>query len=222
MKRIITLSLLAFIILINILSTGCAKLSELNPGENKQKEETVPEKDTKQDSNEIVPALKPGDFFPLSAGLSWEYQGEGNEYASFNRKVLFVKDNLAQIREDNGGTVSASVFETTNEAVTRVFFLGEAYGEENYLDSKPNENIVILKEPLKVGTKWEDPNGVREIVDVNSSVSTPAGDFEKCIKVKISNENSILYEYFKQGIGMVNREFISGETRVTSSLKKFK
>lgn len=205
MKGIISLSLLAFIILINILSAGCAKLSELNPGEIKQNEET-----------------NPGDFFPLSAGLSWEYQGEGNEYASFNRKVVFTKDNLAQIREDNGGTVSAAVFKTTDDAITRIFFMGEAYGEENFLDSPPKENIVILKQPLQVGTKWEETNGVREIVDVNASVSTPAGNFEKCIKVKISNENSILYEYFKQGIGMVKREFISGETRITSSLVKFK
>jgi len=171
-------------------------------------------------AKEVVPAVKLGDFFPVVAGSTWEYQGAGNEYASFSRKILFASGNLAQIREDNGGTVSASVFKISSEAVTRIFFLGEAYGQTNYLKSPSNENIVILKTPLQVGTKWTEPNGTREIVDLKATVMTPAGSFTQCLKVKISNENSTVYEYFKNGVGMVKREFISGDTKVSSSLKK--
>jgi hypothetical protein len=46
--------------------------------------------------------LKPGDFFPLELGLSWEYKGE-----------------------ENGGTVIASVFKTTPEAVILIYLIGE-------------------------------------------------------------------------------------------------
>jgi len=152
----------------------------------------------------------------------WQYQGEGNEYASFSREVLFAQDDRAQIREDNGGTVSAAVFEITDDAVIRIFFQGETYGETNFLGQRPNENTVILKSPLEVGTKWEDPNGTREIVDVNAAVDTPAGKFEKCIKVKISVQDSTLYEYVKEGVGMVERKFISVDSRVTSVLEKYK
>ena len=241
MKRIhLHILLLSFLVLFNILINGCTTPQEQEPedikqsknsnqpdtklklGESERNEQTNQTKDTKLDTDKKIKALKPGDFFPLYADLSWEYHGEGNEYASFSRKVLFNKDNLAQIREDNGGTVSASVFKTTNDAVTRVFFVGEAYDQSSYLNSEPNENIIILKEPLKAGTKWNEATGVREIVDVNATVDTPAGSFERCIKVKISDKNSIVNEYFKQGIGMVKREFISGEFLITSSLKEFK
>lgn len=80
--------------------------------------------------------------------------------------------------------------------------------------------MIILKAPLVVGTKWNDQNGTREIVDM-TTVNTPAGNFDNCINVKISEKNSTTYEYFKDGVGMVKREFISDGTKITSSLKKF-
>ena len=225
MKKVIRLSLLVFLVSSIFLLVGCNKSAQPPLPESKQSETTTPEKTPvktpePEPAKEVVPAVKLGDFFPVVAGSTWEYQGEGNEYASFSRNILFTSGNLAQIREDNGGTVSAAVFKISPDAVTRIFFLGEAYGQTNYLHSPSNENIVILKTPLQVGTKWTEPNGNREIVDLNATVTTPAGSFTQCLKVKISNENSTLYEYFKNGVGMVKREFISGDTKISSSLKK--
>jgi len=224
-KKVIRLSLLVFLVSSIFLLVGCNKSAQPPLPESKQSETTTPEKTPvktpePEPAKEVVPAVKLGNFFPVVAGSTWEYQGEGNEYASFSRKILFTSGNLAQIREDNGGTVSAAVFKISPDAVTRIFFLGEAYGQTNYLHSPSNENIVILKTPLQVGTKWTEPNGNREIVDLNATVTTPAGSFTQCLKVKISNENSTLYEYFKNGVGMVKREFISGDTKISSSLKK--
>lgn len=221
MRNFIRLSLVLFLISI-LLVAGCNKVEE--PPIKDPVGTTTPEKppEVTPDPKPVpdVPAVKPGDYFPVVAGSTWEYEGEGMEFASFSREVLFTSENLAQFREDNGGTVSAAVFKITPEAVTRIFFLGEAYGEANYLNTSSNESIIILKAPLQVGTKWTEPNGTREIVDLNATVSTPLGAYTQCIKVKISNEHSTLYEYFKKDVGMVKREFISGDTKVSSSLKK--
>ena len=65
------------------------------------------------------------EYFPLTEGSTWQYLGEGNEFASFTREVLFAREDQAQIIENNGGTISASVFKTTDEEITRVFFQGE-------------------------------------------------------------------------------------------------
>ncbi|QGP92633.1 hypothetical protein MGLY_20200 [Neomoorella glycerini] len=171
---------------------------------------------------QALPAVvKPGDFFPLYPGSRWQYLGEGNEYATFKREVLYARGDRAQIREDNGGTVSAAVFKITEDAVTRVFFQGEAYEGTNFLDHEPGENVVILKAPLAAGTRWETPNGPREIVDVNATVDTPAGKFENCLKVKLEGIGSTIFEYYNEGVGMVKREFISGSTRVTSTLESY-
>jgi len=224
-KSIIRLSIFTFLLSSIFLIVGCTKTAPTPPPVSKPSETVIPEKTPVKTpepvpAKEVVQAVKPGDFFPMVVGSTWEYQGEGNEYASFTRKVLFASGNLAQIREDNGGTVSAAVFKISPEAVIRIFFLGEAYGQTNYLNSNSNENITILKAPLQVGTKWTEPNGTREIVDLNATVTTPAGSFTQCLKVKIANENSTVYEYFKKGVGMVKREFISGDTKISSSLKK--
>lgn len=231
MNRILIFRLLILTLFISssVLLVGCTKSAQPQIPEVKQGEKAADRNEAKPAEKtpekvppkEVVLAVTPGDFFPIVAGSSWEYQGVGNEYASFNRKLLFTSENLAQIREDNGGTVSASVFKITSDAVTRIYFLGEAYEQTNFLNSNPNENIIILKAPLQIGTKWTEPNGTREIIDLNATVDTPAGNFSECLKVKIVNENSTLYEYFKKGVGMVKREFISGDTKVTSSLKKY-
>lgn len=164
---------------------------------------------------------KPADFFPMTKGSYWEYEGEGNEFASFNRQILFVDGDRAQIREDNGGTVMATVIEATDTAVIRVFSRGEAYGDENYLENQPNESTILLQKPLKVGTRWEIEEGTKEITDTEATVDTPAGEFNDCIAVTGKIGESTIVEYYKAGIGLVKREFNSEGYRVTSSLKKY-
>ncbi len=168
-------------------------------------------------------AVEPGQFLPLSQGNYWYYQGRGMEYAAFNRKVLYTKDNLAQLSEDNGGTVTTTIYETTPGALKRVYFEGESYNPPNMLEEgfTPNENVIILKSPISKGTKWDNKDHSREIVDVNASVDAPAGTFQPCLKIKITSDNSTVYEYYKKGLGLVKREFITDETSITSSLEKY-
>lgn len=164
---------------------------------------------------------KPADFFPMTKGSFWEYEGEGNEFASFTREVLFTDSGRAQLRENNGGTVTASVIEATETAVIRVFSRAEAYGEENYMEKQATENTILLKAPVEVGTEWEVQDGIKEITDVNATVTTPAGKFEKCVAVTANYGESTIVEYYKAGIGLVKREFTSGDIKVTSSLKRY-
>ena len=161
------------------------------------------------------------EFFPITVGSTWKYLGEGNEYASFERKVLFQEGDRAHFSEDNGGTVSAAVFKITDKEIVRTFFQGEEYSQGNLLAQKDNDDTVILMSPLKVGTKWKTSKDSREIIETNAVVDTPAGKFKDCIKVSIKSENSIMYEYFNAGVGMVKREFVSEGLTVTSTLEKY-
>ncbi|HWR60275.1 MAG TPA: hypothetical protein VN580_01605, partial [Clostridia bacterium] len=166
-------------------------------------------------------ALSLKDFFPVSVGSTWKYLGEGNEYATFERKALFREGDKAQFSEDNGGTVSASVFKVADKEIVRTFFRGEEYNQENLMNEKANDNTIILKEPLKAGTKWKNQKDDREIAATDAVVETPAGKFTGCIKVSIRTENSTMYEYYKAGVGMVKREFVSEGMTVTSILEKY-
>lgn len=161
-------------------------------------------------------------YFPLEVGSIWEYEGEGMEYATFTREVLYVSDNKAQIKEDNSGTVTARVFEITDDTITSVFSQSESYDDENFLDFESNENIIVLKSPIEVGTKWDTDIGAKEIIAIDESLDTPAGEFENLIKVQITSEDNISYEYYKEGIGLVRREFTGDGFEVTSTLKSYK
>lgn len=216
MKSYVRIVTACVIVAFSILFAGCPALN--NPSAKPKIDQPGPQQPGgKKTANRL------NSLFPLTKGSTWKYQGEGNEYASFSREVLFTKGNLAQVREDNGGTVSAAIYETTDLAVTRIFFQGEAYDRDNLLNQQPNETKIILKEPLVVGTTWGEPGGQRQIVDVNATVDTPAGEFANCIKVEIAGEHSTLFEYFKEGVGMVKREFIDKESgnRITSSLEAY-
>ncbi|MDH7577925.1 MAG: hypothetical protein QHH75_08905 [Bacillota bacterium] len=202
-----------FVILLSVLIAGCTLV---------QQEKTAPERHSNGTTGaRQAPAPKPGDYFPLTTGSTWEYAGTGNEYASFTREVLFAEGNRAQIRESNGGTVSAVVFETTDDAVVRIINREESYEPVNMLDNEQEERAVILKAPLKEGTTWSLPHRESEIIDVDAVVATPAGIFTDCIKVKTTGKYDVIFEYFKNGVGLVKREFVSGDTRVTSALEKY-
>lgn len=213
---------LCFIIFTLIFMTACTK-SNTTPkqGEQdnipKQQEQHQKQDEQKSDSEEI----SIGDYFPITEGNTWEYRGEGNEYASFTREVEFNEGNKAQIKENSGGTISRSVYKISDSEIIRTFFQGESYEDKNFLEEESNENLIILKKPLEKGAKWDTTQGTREIIDLNATVETPSGTFENCIEIKVSYEHSTLYEYFAKGIGLVKREFESEGMMVISELEEY-
>lgn len=206
---------LLFCLLLVLLSAGCFQ-SAKSPS---TPAEPAKEPSTGKSTAPSAPDLAA--YFPMTVGSTWQYQGEGNEYASFKREVIFAASNKGQLKEDNGGTVSAQVFQVDANSITRVFFQGEEYNSKNFLQSPANDSTVILKTPLQVGTQWQDGSSTRKIVDTAAQVKTPAGVFENCIKVEIAGSDGTVNEYYKKGVGMVKREFISGDAAITSTLASY-
>ena len=125
--------------------TGWLNLKKETPTPQPEDQPELQIEEQKTQEEQKVEDISLKEFFPLTEGSKWLYLGEGNEFASFIREVLYVREDRAQIMENNGGTISASVFETTDEEIVRIFFQGEEYNEPNFLDEEPNDNLVILK-----------------------------------------------------------------------------
>jgi len=205
-------------LLIFLLAAGCGEQAS-PPGENK----TPQPGDTPSQPAPVV--LQAQAYFPIQAGSSWDYQGEGNEFASFTREVIYSRDNRGQFKENNGGTVSSAVFEVNPDTVTRIYFEGEAYEPDNLLDDPAftgNDNTVIIKAPLTPGTTWNSGNYEKKIVSIEASVDTPAGKFDKCLQIETRTPDSVVTEYYKENVGLVKREFRSGDALVTSTLSQYK
>lgn len=165
---------------------------------------------------------KPADFFPATVGSTWEYQGDGMEFASFEREIIFAEKNRFQMREDTGGTVMATILEITDDAVIRTFSREEAYGDDNYLDMQSTDNTILLQAPIEKGTKWDIQEGTKEIIDLAGVAETPAGKFTDCLVITTTIDDSILTEYYQAGVGLVKREFQSEGMTVTSNLENYK
>ena len=166
-------------------------------------------------------------YFPVESQLTWDYEGEGNEYAGFTRRVMHTQGNKAQVSEDNGGTVLGMVFEVTSSQVVKTYTKEEFYSDKNLLEEKPNLEEVILKAPLKVGATWKNERDQREVVSTSERVEVPGGTFHNVVKIKITSlehppEEGRQFEYYAENTGLILREFTVGEDKITSQLKSLK
>lgn len=160
-------------------------------------------------------------YFPITLGSEWDYQGQGNEYASFHRKIMFREGSRAQFRDDNGATLHDNVVEFSTEGVARIYNQVSTGETKSFLAIQPTEHTFLLVTPLKVGTKWQVSEGYREIMDVNATVDTPAGTFKKCIHVQITSQDSVVNEYYCPGTGLVKQDFQAGDQVITSLLSRY-
>lgn len=164
------------------------------------------------------------DYYPLAVGNQWEYEGVGNEYASYTQKVLYSKGYKYQVMIDNGGTVSANIYVLNDESLVLIYSEAEVYDEKIVLDEVGNMEDIIIKAPLEVGTKWESQGNLCEITDTDATVTVPAGTFENCIVIKVTYKESGAFSnfYYSKGVGLVKSEYIDNDFEVLSLLKSYK
>lgn len=209
MKNKKKLALFLIFLLTVALTISCVPSTKI-PGKNIP---PTPETPKKEDISQ---------YYPLKEGYEWEYEGVGNEYASYTQKVTYSKDKRFQVMKDNGGTRSANVYEIKDDSIVNTYMEGEVYDDRNVLDKESNLNVVIIKHPLELGNKWISEENSYEIVDINASVTVPAGTFENCIAVKevYKDHTAEMFYYYKKDIGLVKAEFKTNDGVTISSLLK--
>lgn len=179
---------------------------------------TNDKKNTSENSKEQ--ALKVADYYPIKENVRYVYEGNGNEYASYNVHIDYTSENKVQQRVDNGGTVSVKVIELRDGKVIKVLSRGEAYYRENLLKTKDGEEEVLLMEPLVKGTSWQvNDSKKRTITNISVNIDTPSGSY-KAIEVTTEGANDKTIDYYAKSVGLVKSEFISEDIEVTSSLSK--
>ncbi len=180
----------------------------------------IPEREENQETANLKA------YFPMHQGMEYSYAGEGNEFAPFKRKIMFVEDNYLQLTDNNGGTVVIKVYKYNDREITEVFSEGEFYEDENLIpDVRNNEEKgeIILKAPLEVGKSWSSNDGDREIIAVDQKVKVPAGTFYQVVKIKISyqDSNNTGYEYYAPNIGLIKSEYLGEGFKIISELESF-
>ena len=162
------------------------------------------------------------DLMPMKVGYTWAYEGEGNEYATYTSKIEFAENNRYQEAQDNGGTLMANIYEVTGDSIIHVYQMGENYEHKNLLKEKDNLEDIILKLPIQAGNKWVAEENSYEIIDTKATITVPYGTFTDCVVVKRTyKDGSENYSHYKEGVGLLQSEFRSGDFKVFSRLKDF-
>lgn len=154
------------------------------------------------------------------------FKGEGNEFATFNVKTLWLSEKYVSNVEDNGGVLMLRVYRVLEDKVELVV--------EEVIEGMPEEVVypevaqleemdalqTYLAAPIAVGTSFEQWT----IIKINETLETPYKKFENVIVIEEKGENFINRKYFVEGFGEVKRESImqmdnDEEYIVTSTLE---
>ena len=160
------------------------------------------------------------DYYSFTENTNYSYQGEGNEYASYNVIVDYIEGNRIQIRSNNGGTEMVKVLENNDGKLTLLLTRGETYYRENLIQSPANNHEILLKEPLSIGTSWVLEDGrKRSITNLEVDVTTPLGTY-KTLEVTTEGKDGNTKDYYAPNIGLVKSVFNSDGLMVSSTLSK--
>lgn len=179
----------------------------------------LPQQAAGPESLEPAPALAPVDiraYLPPWLDASYEFSGEGIEYASFTRRITHTSPGFIQM-EDASGTNLAQVVEINAEEAKIIWAEEEFYEKRNLLYPFSREartgdqvrDVVLLKAPAAVGTVWSDERFQREIVSVDQVLTVPFGTFYDVLVVKSrshANDSFVHYEYYAINVGLIKRE----------------
>lgn len=138
------------------------------------------------------------DYFPLDSGRTWVY-GDTQSGGKFMR----LEWDLREAKGDSG-VVLASLFAGSRKLRSE----SAQYAKKDWMVLEGG--APILRYPYRVGASWEARRGGERlryrIEAVGETVTTKAGTFEDCIKVREINvklPRSFKYDYYAPFVGRV-------------------
>lgn len=174
-----------------------------------EEEEANPEEDIEQDTEKDKEdgEYTINDFFAASPDVEYIYEGDGGEFSSYKEYIDFFNEDKKQVRSLNGGTEVVYIVEKTQNELKRIFEMAEVYYKENFLSKDSNMEKILIKRPIKVGTKWDNNEfGQSEITSIDKNIETGFGTL-KAVEVTttnmVENNKTLLKEYYAKGVGLV-------------------
>ncbi|MBI6874858.1 GerMN domain-containing protein [Clostridium aciditolerans] len=212
MKKLIVIILSLFMVVLTACNKSANLTVEQKPTDTQNQTQTKTESESKQ---YVI-----NDFFPMKGNLRMKYAGSGNEYASKDVYVDYLRDNKVQLRIITGGTTGGQILENKNGELKTVFSRGEFYYRDDLTKENSNTNDILIKEPIVKGNTWTLSDGrKRTITAVGDFITTPAGKF-KSIEVTTEGKDSTTKDYYGLGIGLIKTVFQSNGLLVTTTLEK--
>lgn len=162
------------------------------------------------------------ELYPFEENVYRVYEGMGNEFAGYDEYVDFLSDSRIQLRRNNGGTEIVSVLEKKDGMLVEIISKAETYYKENFLDKDPEENKILLKEPLTLDASWDSEGQTATVTGVDVEVKTGIGTFTalEVTRVTKGKESEKRVEYYVKGMGLVKVIDTGKDYEVSATLTK--
>jgi hypothetical protein len=205
------------IVMLLVLTSGCdcTKSSDNGKRDNETNNGSVSEETT----------FAIADYFPIRDNIRTFYEGQGNEFATYDVYNEYATKNTVQQRINNGGTEKTEVLQRIDGKLVKRFSQAEIYYRQNFLE-KTDQSEILLLEPLVTGTTWTlKDNRVRTITSVSAEIATPSGNYQ-ALEVTTENPNdpsTQTVDYYAKDVGLVKTVFRYGENQtdtISSSLRE--
>ena len=168
------------------------------------------------------PGAAAADYVSFEGNTRYVYEGDGNEYASFDIYVDFMSESRIQQRVESPGTVVLRVLEALGDRLVMVRSAAEVYHRDNMLTYPSQNEEVLIAEPIELGTTWALADGrTRSITNLSVPVRTPAGNYDAREVTKVGTGGTPV-EYYAKGVGMVKSVFRNDAYEVSSTLSEIR
>lgn len=162
-------------------------------------------------------------YYPFRENTIFEYDGFGNEYAQQSVYFEFIKDNRAQVKIMNPGTNMVKVIENKDGVLSEIFLEGEFYHIENMLNTKVQNNNILLKEPIEIGNSWATSEGYSmEITGLDVEVETPYKTYNALEVTTNFGDGRVQKNYYAENTGFIGSIYKDGDYEVKTLLKSIK
>jgi len=166
------------------------------------------------------------EYFPFSANVLYSYTSEDHALASYKIYNTIISDSrLQRLLAPEVETYSrqTEVFEVANGELRLINGDTYIYHYEDLTLQLPAKDMLLLKEPLTLGAKWNITDvDTAEVTGVDVTVDTPAGRFKTLEVTCLFSTGFTQRDYYAKGIGLVKTEYGSDTSSpITSILSEY-
>lgn len=157
------------------------------------------------------------DYMP-STQQAYQFDGSGNEYASYTYIPEYSDHGILQFRKINGATELVEVHTFADHTWTKTLEQAETYYRDDLRSFKQIPTEIMLREPIEVGTSWKLADGsTRTITNLNVPLQFMNNSYAT-LEVTTTSTQKETKHYYAKGLGLVK---VIYPDAITSALVRF-